>query len=148
PHRARDARRAAPPSRQGRHQPRGHLPHPGRAGAGYRVTRSGSLAWFARHELRLSWRDWMHMLTAGDRRRKRSVFIALALFAAFMHLIAYVTVAAYAGATRAFYARADLDLILSSPVSARRLFAVRIAAMALAIALMGVFLAAPFIDVL
>jgi ABC-2 type transport system permease protein len=140
---------------------------------------SGSLAWFARHELRLSWRDWMHMLTAGDRRRKRSVFIALALFAAFMHLVAYVTVAAYAGAardpdkltlvavtasallswalmlsqamesvTRAFYARADLDLILSSPVSATRLFAVRIAAMALAIALMGVFLAAPFIDVL
>ncbi len=50
--------------------------------------------------------------------------------------------------TRAFYARADLDLILSSPVSARRLFAVRIAAMALAIALMGTFLAAPFIDVL
>ena len=29
---------------------------------------SGSLAWFARHELRLSWRDLMHMLTAGDRR--------------------------------------------------------------------------------
>jgi ABC-2 type transport system permease protein len=140
---------------------------------------SGSIAWFARHELRLSWRDWMHMLTAGDRRRKRSVFIALALFAAFMHLIAYVTVAAYAGAardpdkltlvvvtgsallswalmlsqamesvTRAFYARADLDLILSSPVSARRLFAVRIAAMAVAIALMGVFLGAPFINVL
>ena len=140
---------------------------------------AGSLAWFARHELRLSWRDWMHMLTAGDRRRKRSVFIALVCFAAFMHLLAYVTVAAYAGAagnpdkltlvvvtgsallswalmlsqamesvTRAFYARADLDLILSSPVSARRLFAVRIAAMALAIALMGIFLAGPFIDVL
>src|SRR6185437_6654736 len=147
PHRARHARRAAPPGRQGRHQPRGHLSHPCGAGAG-RLMHSGGLAWFARHELRLSWRDWMHMLTAGDRRRKRSVFIALALFAAFMHLIAYVTVAAYAGAARDFYARADLDLILSSPVSARRLFAVRIAAMALAIALMGVFLAAPFIDVL
>ncbi len=33
--------------------------------------------------------------------------------------------------TRAFYARSDLDLILSSPVVARRVFAVRIAAMAL-----------------
>jgi len=130
------------------------------------LTRSGSLAWFARHEL-------------GERRRKRTVVIALVIFALFMHLLAYATVAAYAGAardpdkltlvvvtgsallswalmlsqamesvTRAFYARADLDLILSSPVSARRLFAVRIAAMALAIALMGTFLAAPFIDVL
>jgi len=137
------------------------------------------LAWFARHELRLAWRDWVYMLTAGERRRKRTVVIALVIFALFMHLLAYATVAAYAGAardpdkltlvvvtgsallswalmlsqamesvTRAFYARADLDLILSSPVSARRLFAVRIAAMALAIALMGTFLAAPFIDVL
>jgi len=143
------------------------------------MTRSGSLAWFARHELRLAWRDWVYMLTAGERRRKRTVVIALVIFALFMHLLAYATVAAYAGAardpdkltlvvvtgsallswalmlsqamesvTRAFYARADLDLILSSPVSARRLFAVRIAAMALAIALMGTFLAAPFIDVL
>jgi len=143
------------------------------------LTRSGSLAWFARHELRLAWRDWVYMLTAGERRRKRTVVIALVIFALFMHLLAYATVAAYAGAardpdkltlvvvtgsallswalmlsqamesvTRAFYARADLDLILSSPVSARRLFAVRIAAMALAIALMGTFLAAPFIDVL
>jgi ABC-2 type transport system permease protein len=50
--------------------------------------------------------------------------------------------------TRAFYARADLDLILSSPVSARRVFSVRIAAMALSIALMALLLAAPFIDVL
>jgi ABC-2 type transport system permease protein len=32
--------------------------------------------------------------------------------------------------TRAFYARADLDLILSSPVAARRLFAVRTGAIA------------------
>ena len=32
--------------------------------------------------------------------------------------------------TRAFYARADLDLILSSPVASRRVFAVRIAAIA------------------
>jgi len=143
------------------------------------MTRSGSLAWFARHELRLAWRDWVYMLTAGERRRRRTVVIALVIFALFMHLVAYATVAAYAGAardpdrltlvvvtgsallswalmlsqamesvTRAFYARADLDLILSSPIRARRLFAVRIAAMALAIALMGTFLAAPFIDVL
>ncbi|MGH6929794.1 MAG: hypothetical protein ACREEV_15865, partial [Dongiaceae bacterium] len=51
-------------------------------------------------------------------------------------------------ATRAFYARSDLDLILSSPVAARRLFSVRIGAMALSIVLMATLLAAPFINVL
>ena len=50
--------------------------------------------------------------------------------------------------TRAFYARADLDLILSSPVAARRVFAVRIATMALSITLMALLLAAPFINML
>ena len=51
-------------------------------------------------------------------------------------------------ATRAFYARSDLDLILSSPASPARVYCVRIAAMALSISLMGLFLAAPFINVL
>jgi len=50
--------------------------------------------------------------------------------------------------TRAFYARSDLDLILSSPVAARRAFAVRIATMACSTVLMAVLLAAPFINVL
>ena len=50
--------------------------------------------------------------------------------------------------TRAFYARGDLDLVLSSPASARRLFAVRIGAMAVSIMAMALFLAAPVINVL
>ncbi len=50
--------------------------------------------------------------------------------------------------TRAFYARSDLDLILSSPVAARGVFAVRIAALAISTTLLGLVLAAPFIDVL
>jgi ABC-2 type transport system permease protein len=50
--------------------------------------------------------------------------------------------------TRAFYARSDLDLILSSPVVSRRVFAVRIATMAASTVLMAVLLAAPFINVL
>lgn len=50
--------------------------------------------------------------------------------------------------TRAFYARGDLDLILSSPAAAGRLFAVRIAAMAVSTAGMSLVLAAPVIDVL
>jgi ABC-2 type transport system permease protein len=50
--------------------------------------------------------------------------------------------------TRAFYARSDLDLILTSPVSPRKVFSVRIARIAASVALIAVFLAAPFINVL
>ena len=50
--------------------------------------------------------------------------------------------------TRAFYARSDLDLILSSPASARRVFAVRMIAIALATTLLTTVLAGPFINVL
>jgi ABC-2 type transport system permease protein len=50
--------------------------------------------------------------------------------------------------TRAFYARADLDLILSSPASAHRVFALRIGAIALATTMMALLLAGPFINVL
>jgi ABC-2 type transport system permease protein len=50
--------------------------------------------------------------------------------------------------TRAFYARADLELIMSSPVDVRRVFAVRIASLAVSTTMLGLALAAPFIDVL
>jgi ABC-2 type transport system permease protein len=50
--------------------------------------------------------------------------------------------------TRTFYSRSDLELILSAPVKAERLFAVRIGAMALSAALMSVLLMGPFINVL
>src|SRR5207302_1992049 len=50
--------------------------------------------------------------------------------------------------TRAFYARSDLDLILSSPAAARKIFAVRIGAMALSVILMASLLASPVINVL
>ena len=49
--------------------------------------------------------------------------------------------------TRAFYARDDLDLLLSSPASSRDLFLVRIGMMALASWLMSVLLIAPFINI-
>lgn len=48
--------------------------------------------------------------------------------------------------TRAFYARSDLDLILSSPAASRHLFAVRITSIALTGAMMSSLLAAPFIN--
>jgi ABC-2 type transport system permease protein len=50
--------------------------------------------------------------------------------------------------TRTFYARSDLEFILSAPVRADKLFAVRIGAMALTAALMSMLLIGPFIDVL
>jgi len=49
--------------------------------------------------------------------------------------------------TRAFYARDDLDLILSSPAPSRDLFLVRIAMMGLTSWVMSVLMLAPFINV-
>jgi len=43
-----------------------------------------TIAWFAAHELRLSWRDWLAMMPPGQRWRERNVAIALG---AFLHLI-------------------------------------------------------------
>lgn len=51
-------------------------------------------------------------------------------------------------ATRAFYARGDLDLILASPASVGRLFSARIAAMVVTIMVLSLVLAAPFINML
>ena len=50
--------------------------------------------------------------------------------------------------TRAFYARSDLDLILSSPADARRMFMVRIAAVGVATVGMALLIASPFVNVL
>jgi ABC-2 type transport system permease protein len=50
--------------------------------------------------------------------------------------------------TRAFYARGDLELILTSPAAASRLFAVRIAAMAVTTLAMALVMAGSFINVL
>ena len=137
----------------------------------------GTALWFARHEARLAWRDWLSMMTAGRRERLPRALIAIAAFVIFMHFVSFWMVGRYADAmpnkatliaisasvllswllmvsqamettTRAFYSRSDLDLILSSPVSTAKLFAVRIATIALAMALMALPLAAPFIDVL
>jgi ABC-2 type transport system permease protein len=50
--------------------------------------------------------------------------------------------------TRAFYARGDLDLILSSPVPAGRLFAIRIAGVAAGASAIAMVLASPVVDML
>jgi ABC-2 type transport system permease protein len=138
----------------------------------------GTITWFARHELRLVWRDWISMMTAGRRGRARTLIVALVLFALFMHAVAYGVVSRFAGlasadktalvvitvtmvlswalmmsqamesVTRAFYARSDLDLLLSSPASAERIFSVRLLAIAFSVMAMSALIAAPFINVL
>lgn len=50
--------------------------------------------------------------------------------------------------TRVYYARSDLDLILSSPASSRRLFAVRTASVALTTIVLTGLLASPLINML
>jgi ABC-2 type transport system permease protein len=50
--------------------------------------------------------------------------------------------------TRAYYARSDLDLILSSPASSRQLFAVRTGITAATTLLLACLLASPIVDVL
>jgi ABC-2 type transport system permease protein len=143
------------------------------------VSQAATLSFFARHEARVAWREWISMLTAGRARRARIVAFAMLALAVFMHLVAYSIVAKFAdvdveadrgtlvvitgcallawslmmsqameSVTRAFYSRSDLDLILSSPVAARRLFAVRIATMAGSTVLMALLIAAPFVNIL
>lgn len=143
------------------------------------MTRPATLAWFAAHELRLVWRDWISFRTGGRRRREPLVVAVAILIVALIHLLARsivaplaadgvapdaaVLVTITAGAvmswalmlsqaiesvTRAFYARADLDLILSSPAPAPRLFAVRMVAVALASTVLTTALVAPFLNVL
>ena len=143
------------------------------------MSQAASLTFFAQHELRLAWRDWLSMMTAGRRGRERTVAIALALFVIFAHVLAFYFVARYVNVgtepdkpalvvitgsvllswsllmsqamesvTRAFYARSDLDLILSSPAATRKIFAVRIGAMALSVVLMAALLSSPIINVL
>jgi ABC-2 type transport system permease protein len=138
-----------------------------------------ALSWFARHELRLAWREWLAMMTGGRRRRTRAAVIGLVVFAALMHLPAWAVIGRYAdlqtpldktslivltatvvlawalmlsqaieSVTRVFYARADLDLIMSSPARLTNVFSVRIAAIALTITMMALLLSTPFVDML
>ena len=143
------------------------------------MRRRDSLLWFARHELRLSWRDTLSVMTAGRRGREKNVAIGVVVFLGILHFVAWcalgragaaavtgdlstriaVTVGiglalsamlsqAMESVTRTFYSRSDLELILSSPARANRLFAVRLGAIALSVSAMSLLLMGPFINVL
>jgi ABC-2 type transport system permease protein len=142
------------------------------------MTSSTALTWFARHELRLAWREFGGMVGGRWRARRRSRAVWLIGFAAIMHLVAYAVIGRFAAleqpdkpalivitacvfltsalmlsqaiesVTRVFYARADLDLIISSPVTLAEVFSVRIGALALGVIAMALLLAMPFVNIL
>jgi ABC-2 type transport system permease protein len=140
---------------------------------------SAALTWFARHEIRLAWREWLAMMTGGRRGRKRAAIVGIVILAAVLHLPAYAVIGRYAdlqapvdksalivitatillawalmlsqaieSVTRVFYARSDLDLIMSSPVRLANVFSVRLGAIALSVTVMALFFSTPFVDVL
>jgi ABC-2 type transport system permease protein len=134
----------------------------------------GTLSWFAAHETRLAWRDWRWLMTRGRKERTGAAIAGFLAFVVFMHGFAYLLLSRSGGGedkrplvivagalalafsamlsqameqvTRAFYARGDLELILTSPAASSRLFAVRIVAIAATILSMSLVFAAPFID--
>lgn len=139
----------------------------------------GSLIWFARHELLLSLRDFMSMMTAGKRQRETRAAAFILFAVAILHLIAWSIIGpaleretgdihdrhilitalmilpftlmasqAMESVTRVFYSRSDLDLMLASPAPIRKVFAVKIGAIAFSTSLMSLLLAAPAINVL
>lgn len=58
------------------------------------MIRPGTIGWFALHETRLAWRDWLSLLTAGHRRRVRTVVLAFIAFLIFAHGLAWLMLAA------------------------------------------------------
>src|ERR1700723_2828550 len=140
---------------------------------------TAAVSWFARHEIRLAWREWLAIMTGGRRGRRRAVIIGLLVFGALLHVPAYAVIGRYAtlqetpdksafivipatiflawslmlsqaieSVTRVFYARADLDLIMSSPAAITQVFSIRLAAIPVSITAMATLLATPFVDVL
>ncbi|MBU1305500.1 MAG: permease, partial [Alphaproteobacteria bacterium] len=141
--------------------------------------RPASLAWFARHEIRLAWREWLAMMTGGRTSRRIGIAVFLVVAIGLIHLMAFGLIApwvrhgivlekatlvlltgsgllfwtvmlsqALESITRVYYARSDLDLILSSPASSQRLFAVRTAAVGASTIVLSGLLASPLLNML
>ena len=62
------------------------------------MRRGGTIFWFARHEWRLAWRDWLWSVS-GRRRSRRRLALVLIAIALFLHGFAYL----------ALYQSADLS---------------------------------------
>ena len=139
---------------------------------------TATLPWFARHEARLAWREWLWWLNGKRHGLARTLVIA-AFALAGLHLIAGLTVRpllamgpdpdreslllltagiamswmlmlsqAMESVTRVLYARGDIELILSSPSSARSVFVLRLLGIAAGSTLMALVLIGPFVNML
>lgn len=138
--------------------------------------RPGSLLWFALHELRLSIREWVKpgrgflifgvavgilvllhavshvfvnnlpdiILFRRNQPRPAAIILSIMLLSLFMMLVAQ----AMEAVTRVFYTRGDLELILSSPASSIRVFAVRMVATTTASLALVATLIVPLINML
>ncbi len=141
--------------------------------------KSNSLGWFAAHEGRLIWRDFVSLITGGKPRRIVLVGTVIISFAVAMHmfvahllrfqletgiaadtttllmisglatmLFSLMFSQAIESVTRAYYARSDLDLLLSSPATSRRLFQVRTSILALQTTVFALLIASPLVNIL
>lgn len=140
---------------------------------------TGAATLLARHELRLAWRDFMAMATAGRPHREKAVLALLFLAFVGLHAIAFAALPsapamaemargdlflaisallamplalmlsqAMEQATRLFYSRSDLDLVLASPHAPARVLAVRLGGIALSTTAVALLIGGPAIDIL
>ncbi len=130
----------------------------------------GSLPWLLAHELKLSWRTAMGKrgavrttlilgglgllavfasapiaLSLARRTVTLTPVLAAALDVALLVLFSLMLSQTLSGAVLAFYTRGDLDLLLSSPLSGRKVLAVRAIGLALGPFLIYAALVTPFV---
>ena len=53
------------------------------------MSRAGTIFWFAHHECRLAWRDWLWLMS-GRRGSRRRVALGLIAITLFLHGFAYL----------------------------------------------------------
>jgi ABC-2 type transport system permease protein len=126
----------------------------------------GGVLWLLRHELRLSWRNWLARTAGPARIIFRVVVLAALLFGGywiargiagvqpdigpipltvvggiFLLLLSFMVAQALMLITEALYQRGDIDLLLASPLPPWRILLVRMAAIAINVATLYLALA-------
>jgi ABC-2 type transport system permease protein len=133
----------------------------------------GSTLWLLRHEMRLAWHGaalnknrtrrpggatiaiwvvgWLALLVVAfllmrelDRDGMDAAHLAIPLTVMVVTCATFMLSSALRSAVLALFERGDLDLLLSSPLPSRSIFAVRLLGIAAAVAMPYVFLAGPF----
>jgi ABC-2 type transport system permease protein len=130
------------------------------------MLKPGGVLWLLRHELRLTWRNWLARTAGPVRIGLRIALIGLLLFggywvaqaisgldpglgpipltvvgAIFLLLLTFMMAQALMLITEAVYQRGDIDLLLASPLPPWRILLVRMAAIAINVATLYLALA-------